>query len=202
MKLYFWPKSRAFRVLWMVEEIGTPYDLVRVNIHGGAQATPQYRAINPMEKVPALEDDGTIVCESGAILLYLCEKFPTARLAPPEGDPRRGRFLQWLFFAGNCLEPAMAEKFAGSTPRPFSFGWGDFGRVERVLEEALSHGPFLLDDTFTAADILIGSTLAVAVQAKLILDRAPFQTYLDRLQARPAYQSAQAIEDGEAAVGT
>jgi glutathione S-transferase len=202
MKLYYWPKTRAFRVLWALEEIGAPYDLVRVNIREGAQATPQFRAINPMMKVPVLADGERTIAESGAILLHLAERFPAAQLAPAADDPRRGRFLQWLFFAVGCLEPAMAEKFAGATPHPSSFGWGDLTRVVEVLAKALAEGPWLLGEMFTAADILVGSSLAVAVQAKLIEPGAPFAAYLARLHARPAFQTAQAIEDQEASLGT
>jgi glutathione S-transferase len=202
MKLYYWPKTRAFRVLWALEEIGAPYDLVRVNIREGAQATPQYRALNPMMKVPALAEGKRVITESGAILLYLADNFPTAKLAPAASDPRRGRFLQLLFFAAGCLEPAMAEKFAGATPHPYSFGWGDLERVTSVLADSLTTGPWLLDEFFTVADILIGEALAVATHAKLIEPQSPFSEYLARLHARPAFQNAKAIEDREAALGT
>src|SRR5262249_3938739 len=168
MKLYFWPKSRAFRILWMLEEIGATCDLVPVNLRAGAQGTPQYRAINPMMKVPTLVDGKAVVSESGAILLYLAEKYPAAKLAPGPGEAQRGRFLQLLFFVGNCLEPAMAARFAGATPHPFSFGWGDLDRVVQYLEGVLKPGPYVLGQHFSAADILLGSTLQIALQAKLI----------------------------------
>ena len=98
MKLYYWPKTRAFRALWMLEEIGAPYELVRVNIRAGEQGAHDFCRVNPMTKLPALDDDGVQVAESGAVLLYLADQFPGANLGAALDDPLRGRFLQWLFF--------------------------------------------------------------------------------------------------------
>src|SRR6516225_6145346 len=99
MKLYWAPQSRAFRALWMLEEAGCPYERVLVDIRKGEQSAPAFRAVNPMMKVPALTDGAAAVAESAAICAYVAERVPEARLAPPLGDPGRGRYLHWLFFA-------------------------------------------------------------------------------------------------------
>ncbi|HEY6418875.1 MAG TPA: glutathione S-transferase family protein [Candidatus Binataceae bacterium] len=203
MKLYYCPRTRAFRALWMLEEIGAPYELTVVDIRKGAQDTAEYRAVNPMMKVPALVDGDATMGETGAILIYLADKFPGAKLAPALTDPRRGRYLQWMFFGTACVEPAFAEKFAGWTPNPFSFAWGDFPRVVQVLEDGLaSAGPWIMGAQFTAADILLGSGVEWGLGTKLLTERPAFTKYLEHIHSRPAYQRANEIETRESASAT
>src|SRR5262245_57548748 len=115
MKLYYCPQTRAFTSLWMLEEVGHPYERVRVDIRAPGHPSDAYRKINPMGKVAAFEDDGGVgFGETAAILLYLADKYPQKNLAFAPTDPRRGRFLQWLMFGPTTLEPAMVEKRAGS----------------------------------------------------------------------------------------
>ena len=99
MKLYWAPQTRAFRAVWMLEEAGRPYERVLIDIRNGAQSTPAFQVVNPMMKVPALADGAAMVAESAAICAYVAERVPEANLAPPPGDPSRGRYLHWLFFA-------------------------------------------------------------------------------------------------------
>src|SRR4051794_8768242 len=112
MQLYWWPKTRSLRALWMLEEVGEPYERVPVNIAQGGQKDPAFLAVNPMGKLPALADGEAKLGESAAICAYVADKFPDAGLAPPIGDPRRARYLHWLFFGPACIEPAFAQKFA------------------------------------------------------------------------------------------
>jgi glutathione S-transferase len=112
MKLYWAPRTRSLRALWMLEEAGAPYERVRIDLSADEQKTPDFRAINPMAKVPALTDGLVAVAESGAICAYVAEAHPKAGLAPPLGDPARGRYLQWLFFSPGCIEPALLTKTA------------------------------------------------------------------------------------------
>ncbi|SAL56221.1 glutathione S-transferase family protein [Caballeronia humi] len=198
MKLYYWPKTRAFRALWMLEELRVPYDFAFVNIRAGDQNEPAFCRVNPMSKLPALDDDGVTVAESGAVLLYLADKFPDAQLGVPPGDPLRGRFLQWMFFTGACLEPAMAERMTGAPGNTVSFGWGDLGRVEHAIEGALKEGPWLVGERFTAADILVASTLQIAYMAKLIEPGGALSDYVDRAVARDGHERAAAIDHREA----
>jgi glutathione S-transferase len=198
MKLYYWPKTRAFRGLWMMEELGIEYELALVDITTGEQRTEEFRKINPMMKIPAIEDGKMIMADSSAILLYLADKYPEANLAPPAGSPLRGRYLQWLFFAGGSLEPAMAERFSGSKPNPMSFGWGDLARVTQALEDELAGGPWIIGKQFTAADILLGDSARIAIAANLWDDRPPVSDYLARIAERPAYIRAREIDDRQA----
>jgi glutathione S-transferase len=198
MKLYYWPKTRAFRALWMLEEMRVPYDLEFVNIRAGAQNDTAFNRVNPMCKLPALDDSGVCVAESGAVLLYLADRHPETQLGVPLDDPQRGRFLQWMFFTGSCLEPAMAERMTGAQSNTVSFGWGDLGRVEHAIESALEEGPWLLGERFTAVDILAASTLQIAFMAKLIEPQGVLFDYVERAVAREGYERAMAIDQREA----
>ncbi|MBP0588738.1 glutathione S-transferase [Paraburkholderia sp. LEh10] len=197
MKLYYWPKTRAFRALWMLEETGAPYELAHVNIRAGEQDTTNFHQVNPMCKLPALDDDGVQVAESGAVLLYLADRFPAAMLGAPVGDPLRGRFLQWLFFTPGCLEPAMAEKMTGASGNSFSFGWGNLERVKAAIDQALGEGDWLLGERFSAADLLLASTLQIAFVAKLLDPAGRIGEYVERAMAREAHSRAVAVEQRE-----
>lgn len=196
MKLYGAPQTRSFRAVWMLEECGARYERVLVDIRSGTQRTPEYHAINPMEKVPALVDGEAKVAESGAICAYLADRFPEAGLAPKLHEPERGRYLQWLFFSGGCIEPSYMEKFLGITVDPSQAGWGSHARILDVLEEAVAPGSWLLGDRFTAADVMIGSDLYFGVRLfKFVEARPAFEAYIDRCAARPAFMRATELSD-------
>lgn len=195
MRLYWAPRTRSLRALWLLEESGALYERVLIDLRSGGQHTPAYHAINPMEKVPALQDGEACVAESGAIVAYVADKFPEAGLAPTVGDPKRGRFLQWLFFSGSCVEPAITQKFANLQMPEVSAGWGSFDKVFGVLSEAVSASPYLLGETFSAADVLIASDLHFAINVfKMLEPRPEFSAYLQRCQSRPAFQRAVKID--------
>jgi glutathione S-transferase len=199
MKLYYCPQTRAFTSLWMLEEAGQPYERVRVDIRAPGHPTDAYRRINPMGKVPALEDDGGIgFGETAAILLYVADKFPKTQLAPAPADPRRGRFLQWLMFTPTTLEPAMTERRAGTPINTFSSGWGDYERATAALERAIAPGPWLFGDAFTAADLYLASALDFTMQFGLLDRRPAFEAYAERAKTRPSYARAMEIEEREA----
>jgi glutathione S-transferase len=195
MKLYWAPHTRSLRALWVLEESGAPYERVRLDLSAGAQKSAEYRAINPMAKVPALTDGPVSVAESGAICAYVAEACPDAGLAPPLGDPARGRYLQWLFFSPGCIEPAYLTKYANVTVRPETAGFGEFDRVFDVLEAAVQPGPWLLGDRFSSADVLIGADLHFGMDIfKIVPERPVLRAYVDRCLARPALQRAKAID--------
>jgi len=195
MKLYGAPQTRSFRALWMLEECNARYERVLIDFEAGGQKASAFHAINPMEKVPALVDGEAIVAESGAICAYLADRYPEAELAPGITDPARGRYLQWLFFSGNCLEPAVTQKAVGFEMRASTAGWGSYDRVIGVLAETLAVGPWLLGDRFSAADVLIGGDLHHLVRLfKMIDPRPEFDGYIDRCTARPAFKRAEAVE--------
>jgi len=195
MKLYWAPRTRSLRALWVLEEAGVPYERVKLDLMAGDQKSADYRAINPMAKVPALTDGPVAVAESGAICAYVAEVVPQAGLAPPLGDPARGRYLQWLFFSPGCVEPAFLPKSANIPVRPEMASFGDFDRVFDVLEAAVTKGPWLLGEHFSAADVMIGLDLHFGIDIfKLVPSRPALRAYVDRCLARPALQRAKAIE--------
>jgi glutathione S-transferase len=197
MKLYWSPRTRSFSALWMMEETGQPYERVLTDISTGVQKKPEFLAINPMGKVPALQDGEATLAEQSAICAYIAERYPDAKLAPPLGDVRRAKYLYWLFFAPGCIEPAILQIFTKVQIPPLQAGWGDANQVFDVLERAVEKGPWLLGAQFTAADVMIGSNLhAVINMFKMIPSRPAFGRYLDACAARPAFQRASVLAAG------
>jgi glutathione S-transferase len=159
----------------------------------GENREPGYLAINPMGKVPALKHGDTVVTEVAAICLYLADAFPRAGLSVPIGDSRRGPFLKWVFFGPSCVEPAMMDrafKRVEEAPRS-ALGYGDYDTTMDVLARAVEPGPYLLGDQFSAADVVIGSTLRWGMRFNLIPERAEFTAYTGRLAERPALKRAE-----------
>jgi glutathione S-transferase len=197
MKLYWSPRSRSFSALWLMEETGQPYERVLTDITTGAQKTPEFLAINPMGKVPAVKDGDAVLGEAAAICAYVAERTPDAKLAPPLGDPRRAKYLQWLFFSPSCIEPALIQIFTKIEVPPSTAAWGSAAQVFDTLDAALEKGPWILGEAFSAADIMIGSGLNFAVRLfKMVPSRPSFDRYLDRCVARPAFQRAEKIAAG------
>jgi glutathione S-transferase len=197
MKLYWSPRSRSFSALWLMEETGEPYERVLTDISTGAQKTAEYLAINPMGKVPALQDGDATLAEAAAICAYVAERYPQAKLAPALGDSKRAKYLYWLFFGPGCVEPAMVQLATKIEMNPMSAGWGDAQRVFDVLDVCLQKGPWLLGESFSAADIVIGSGLNFAVRLfKMVPSRPSFDAYIARCMARPAFQRAEKLAAG------
>ncbi|MFN3625852.1 MAG: glutathione S-transferase family protein [Hyphomicrobium sp.] len=190
LKLYHATPSRSSTALWMLEELGEPFSIELLNLRAGDQRKPEYLAINPMGKVPTLVDGDTVVSEVSAICCYLADAYPKAGLAPAIHNPRRGPYLKWLFYAPSCIEPAMIDKALNRAPAPRSTaGWADYDTVISVLREAAAGAaPYLLGEKFSAADVVIGSSLRWGVQFKLLPELPEFVTYIERLRQRPALQ--------------
>jgi len=193
LTLYHASPSRSSIVLWMLEELGEPYDLHLLSLSNGEQLKPDYLAINPMGKVPALKHGDTVITEVAAICTYLADEFPNAKLSIPIGTPRRGLYLKWLFFAA-CFESAVIDRAAPrkEEPRRAMLGYGDFDTTMNVAAKAVEKGPFLMGDQFTAADVVIGSNIRWGTMFKLVPERPEFAAYAARLAARPAAQRAEA----------
>ena len=197
MKLYWSPRSRSFTALWLMEETGQPYERVLTDISTGAQKKPEFLAVNPMGKVPALTDGDVSIAEASAICAYVADRYPDAKLAPPLGDPRRGKYLQWLFFASGCIEPAILQAYLKFDIPTSSAAWGSTTQTFDVLDQALAKGPWLLGNDFTAADIAIGAGINFAIRMfKMIPARPNFDRYLDACAARPAFQRATVLAAG------
>jgi len=187
MKLYWAPNSRSLTVVWMLEELGVPYERVLVDIRSGEQDKPAYRAIHPMGKVPALVDGDMTVSEQGAICVWLADRFPERKMAPAIDDPARGSYLRWMFFEGNCIEPAFTEKANGWNTKKSQVGWGGYELVVDVLDRALKQGSWIMGDHFTAADVMIGSAVNFGLAVNILEKRPSFEAYVARIAARPAF---------------
>jgi glutathione S-transferase len=187
--------SRSSTALFMLEEIGASYELRVLDMQAGDQLKPAFLAINPMGKVPTIEHDGAVITEVGAICTYLADAFPAAGLAPPIGDPMRGPYLRWMFFQGNCLEPAIIDHALKREPgRRGMMPYGDYETTVGAVEKAIEKGPWFLGARYSAADVYVGSAIAWGLQFKLLPERDTFKRYVARLAERPARQRAMAID--------
>ena len=194
LTLYHAAPSRSSVTLWMLEELGHPYDLKLINLQAGENLKPDYLAINPMGKVPALKHGDTIITELAAICTYLADEFPDAKLNVPVGTPRRGVYLKWLFFGPGCLEPAVIDRAAPRKEgaRRAMLGYGDFDTTMNVMAKAVEKGPWLMGEQFTAADVVIGANIRWGMTFKMIPERKEFTDYAARIAARPAAQRSEA----------
>lgn len=193
LTLYHAVPSRSSVALWMLEELGEPFDIHLLDLKKGESRAPAYLAVNPMGKVPAIRHGDAVVTEVSAICCYLADEFPGARLNIPIGHPRRGEYLKWLFFAPGCIEPAVSERaFPRKEPAPRSaVGYGDFDTVMNVLAKATAEAnPYLMGEQLTAADVVIGSQLRWGMLFKLIPERPELSAYVARLSERPAFKRA------------
>jgi glutathione S-transferase len=192
--LYHASPSRSSIVLWMLEELGQPYDIKLLKLSEGDNLKPDYLAVNPMGKVPALAHRGTIITETAAICTYLADEFPQAKLNVPVGSPARGVYLKWLFYGPGCFEPAVIDRAAPrkEEPRRAMLGYGDFETAMNVVAKAVDKGPWLMGEQFTAADVVIGANVRWGMQFKLVPERKEFVDYAARIAARPAVQRADA----------
>lgn len=190
--LYHHPFSRAANVLWMLEEVGVPYEVRHVDMPAGAQKAPEILALSPMGKLPILTDGDTVVTESAAIALYLGDRYSYGKLAPRVDDPARGTYLRWSFFAPSVIEPGAMAKLAGWTFKEGQAGWGSYDAMLTAMESAIAGRDFILGDTFSMADVVFGGTLRYMLMFKMIEPRPSFSAYAERLGARPALQRCDA----------
>jgi glutathione S-transferase len=194
LTLYHASPSRSSIVLWMLEELGEPYDIHLLSLTQGENRAAAYLAINPMGKVPAIRHGDTIITEAAAICTYLADEFPGAKLNVPIGSPQRGVYLKWLFFGPSCIEPAVIDRAAPrkEEARRGMLGYGDFDTTMDTVAAAVAQGPWLMGEQFTAADVIIGANIRWGMIFKTIPQRPEFTAYADRIAARPAAQRAEA----------
>lgn len=209
MKFYTNPNSRGRMVRWMLEETGAEYETVVLNYQqasaadqwgGAALEKPTmadeeseqarfFKNINPIGKIPAIEHDGQVISESGAIIAYLADVFPLAGLAPTNKE--RAEYYRWMFFAAGPVEQAVTNTRAGFIPLPeqeFFFGYGNYERMLDQLEYAVTANPYIAGDRFTAADVYVGSHIGWGMALGTIPPREAFQRYAGNLVGRDAYK--------------
>ena len=188
--LYTNPQSRGRIVHLMLEELGAPYELKVLDFQKGEHKAPAYLAINPMGKVPAIVHRGVVVTEAAAICVYLADAFPAKGLAPKIDDPQRGTYLRWFFFGAGCFDPAVVDKMLARPPveRTGAVGYGTFEDTVNALEKAITPGPYILGERFSAVDLYVGSQIIHSMMVKAIEPRPAFEKYAERIMARPVVQ--------------
>ena len=183
-----------------MEEIGAPFELVSLDMSKSEHKAPEYMKIHPHGAVPAFVDGDLTMFESAAICAYLADKFPEKQLAPAVGTPARGLYYQWMVYSMATLEPPVLQVFLNTVMLPEeqrsaaadAEGRQKFAEVARVLEQALTGKSFILGERFSAADVMLGSTLSWAQFMGLLEGHPELQAYVGRLSERPAFQRAQA----------
>lgn len=196
--LHHHPQSRAQRIKWLLEETGAPYEIVRHDLEAGTQKRADFLRLNPDGKIPTLVDrgpDGTAevpVTESAAILLHVADAVPDARLAPAPGSTERGPYLTWIVYAAAVMEPALMDTVFPrvSPPPPVMQGWPPFDEALKRVENGLRRGPWLLGETFSAADVMVGSFLGWLSGWGKLPEPDRFADYLARIAERPAHRRA------------
>ncbi len=190
------PMSRGRVVRWMLEEIGQPYRTELMDF--ALLKSPEFLAINPMGKVPAVKHGETVVTECAAICAYLADAFPEVGLAPPLGDRARGSYYRWLFFAAGPIEAATTNKSLGfeiPEGREMMSGYGSYATAINVLKQAVSGRDYIVGDRFTAADVYVGSQIGFGLRFGSMEKRPAFERYWAGISVRPAAVRAAEIDD-------
>lgn len=197
--LFYTPYSRASGALNLLEELGAPFKLHVLNFKTKEQRAPEYLAINPMGKVPAILHGDALITEQPAIYIYLADLFPQAELAPALGDALRGPYLRWLVYYAASFEPALVDHSLKREPGPPStMPYGDYDTVITTVTKQLEKGPWLLGERFTAADVLWGSALTWTTHFGIVPKNPPIVAYLERWAKRPSVARVRA-KDAEIA---
>ena len=196
MKLYFNKNTRATRPRWLIEEAGLDCEIVNVDLAAGEHKRPEFLAVHPLGKVPALTDGDLTIIESGAITLYLADR---TNLAPPPNSPARATYYQWAFYAVTQLEGPVGRYFhenrkaeGDRDPAVTAAAAAELIVMLAPLEGALAGKQWLVDDRFSAADVLVGSILAWAAAMGLTPAEGVIADYVARCVARPAFKRARA----------
>ncbi|HEX3761256.1 MAG TPA: glutathione S-transferase [Kofleriaceae bacterium] len=190
--LYHHPFSRAAGVVWALEELGQPYELKFVDIMKGAHKAPEFLKLNPMGKLPALTDGDAVVTEGAAINLYLADRYALGTLAPAVDDPRRGTYLRWSLFAPSVIEPGSMARAQKWEFKASQAGWGDYDTMIAAISGAVAQGPFVLGEMFSMADVIFGGTVRFMTMFGMMKPTPEIAAYLEKLNARPALQRADA----------
>jgi glutathione S-transferase len=195
--LFHTPKTRSTRFIFLLEELGAPYEIKTVTVRSrdGTGAVDPANP-HPHGKVPAISDDGEVVFESPAIALYLTDKYPANKLGPVVGEARRGAYLTWLSYYTGVFEPAFISKFLKQEVPRGTAGWVVVEEVMPVLQQQLARGPYLLGERFSAVDVLYGTTLAMFIQTPMVEKTPELEAYVQRVTSRPAYARAMQRDGG------
>jgi glutathione S-transferase len=193
--LFHSPQTRSTGALALLEELNAPYSLHALNMKAGENRQPDYLAINPMGKVPAVLHGETLITEQVAIGIYLADLFPEAGITPAIDSDLRGAYLRWYVFYAACFEPALVDKAMKREPGSIAMTpYGDLNTTLNTVISQLKKGPWLLGEQFTALDVLWGTALTWMVGFGLVEPVAPIKAYIDRWNARPSVKKVAAID--------
>jgi glutathione S-transferase len=202
MKLYHSPRTRSSRVRWFLAELGVPCDVQTVDVFAGDGRKPEYIAsVHPHGYVPALEDEGVVLIESAAICMYLADRHGHGRFAPEAGSIERGKYYEWMVYVPATVDPCLEtimfhtmflpeQKRIPALVDRAKKAWTS--KIEPRFEAALAKSPFILGETFSAADVLAGGALAWAKMANVLGDGPAVTRYVAAIMARPAFVEAHA----------
>ena len=195
--LFHAPKSRSSRFIFLLEELGVPYEIKPVTIRrGDGSGALDPANPHPHGKVPVIRDGEAVVFESAAVALYLTDKFPGAGLGAPVSDAKRGAYLSWLAYYAGVMEPAWMSLFMKWDVPRGTAGWVKTDEVMDFINATLEKGPYLLGENFSAADILVGTTFAMFMGGPMMPKTDLLEGYVKRVTERPAFARARAKENG------
>ena len=189
MKLFWAPQTRAQRAIWLLEEVGIPYEMERVEL-GSPDHSAEFLAASPMGKVPAIVDGNVRMAESAAICVYVADRYGAGKLAPTLDDVQRGEFLYWTIYTPAVVEPAMSEKINQVESNRRSSGWGDFDLMIETWDRAMDDRDWILGDRFTVADVMLGSSAYFMSLFGMLPETRNLGAYAERCATRPAHQRA------------
>lgn len=195
--LYTNPNSRGRIIRWLLEELSVPYE-VKVLQYGSEIKAATFLALNPMGKVPVITHGDVVVTEAAAICAYLADQFADKQLAPAFNSPARAAYYRWLFFTAGPLEMATSAKAFGwqlDADNAQAVGCGLYQDTVNALETALTNGPYICGEQFTAADVYVGSHIEWGMMFDTLEKRPAFMEYVQRLQTRPAAIRANQLDD-------
>jgi glutathione S-transferase len=187
--LYHFPNSRSASIVWLLEELGVPYETKIVGFRrmdGTGARDPSNP--HPHGKVPALVDGADTVFESSAIALFLTDKYPANKLGPAVGEAQRGEYLSWLAYRSGVMEPALISRRFGIKHVFGAMGWAPAEEVEELLNKQLATRDYILGDNFSALDILLGGGVHFLMPAKMITETPVLKAYAARITDRPAFR--------------
>jgi glutathione S-transferase len=193
--LYASPKTRSFGVLWLLEEMGVPFQIKRLDMAKDEHKAEAYLKLNPFGKVPTVTDGDLVLTERAAICTYLADKYALGKLAPTLDAPRRGDYLRWMFFSVGNMEVLFTAKFLSLELPPTQAPYGTPETANKVMDDAVAKGPYLLGEQFTAADIMMGTMIRWGLMWELV-EGPHLAGYVQRLEDRPAFKRARLFEDG------
>ncbi len=194
--LYHRPQTRSSSIIWLLDELDVPFETRTVASIRSADGSGAVDPSNPHPhgKVPVITDDGETIFESGAIALYLTDKYRKKKLGPAPGEPKRGEYLSWLFYRPGVMEPAFLERRFGVKHVYGAMGWAAPEEVEEVLNRHLARNKYILGDEFSAADIMLGGGLNFMLLFKMATETPVLKDYCARITDRSGFRKMMELD--------